>query len=112
MEQVKERRTQTRLLCAELMEVIWRDQSGRRRRSVANLQDISVSGISLQLDIPVCPGTEVELAHGEISLAGVVRHCRYLEGGYMLGVQLDERYQWSTKVFRPSHLLDPRTFAS
>lgn len=108
MEQIKDRRTHARLLCAELIELVWRDRSGRERRCIANLEDISVAGISLQIETPVFEGTSVKLLHGTTSLAGVVRHCRYADGGYFIGVQLHEGYRWSTAVFRPSHLLDPR----
>jgi hypothetical protein len=109
MEQIKDRRAHARLLCAELIELIWCNHTGRERRCVANLEDISTSGISLHMDIPIAPGMSVTMLHGVTSLAGVVRHCRYADGGYFVGIQFDQQYEWSTRVFRPSHLLDPKT---
>lgn len=109
MEQIKDRRSQARLLCAELVELIWQNHNGRERRCVANLEDISTSGVSLHLENPIAPGMSVTMHHGQTSLTGVVRHCTYAGDGYLVGVQLDPQYEWSTRVFRPSHLLDPRT---
>ena len=108
MEQIEDRRTHTRLLCAELIEVIWRDAGGREHRRIANLEDISVCGICLQVEDAIPTGTAVKLHYGEGILLGIVRYCRYREAGYVLGIEFDEAYQWSTTVFRPKHLLDPR----
>ncbi|MBV8072375.1 MAG: PilZ domain-containing protein [Acidobacteriaceae bacterium] len=108
MEPTKDRRSHTRLLCAELIELAWRDASGRDLHCIANLEDISVAGLCLQLDKPVFPSTRVKMVHGTTRLEGIVRHCRYDHGSYFIGVQWDEAYEWSTRVFRPRHLLDPR----
>ena len=49
-----DRRIEPRLLCADLVDVQWKDQTGRVRRSVANLEDISLSGACLQVEqLPV-----------------------------------------------------------
>ena len=45
------------MLCADLVDVQWKDQTGRTRRGVANLEDISRSGACLQVDRPVPLGT-------------------------------------------------------
>ena len=112
MEPIEDRRTQARLLCAELVELAWRNHTGRERRCVANLEDISVSGILLHVENPIAPGMTVTIIHGETSLSGTVRHCTYAGDGYAIGIQLDEQFEWSTRVFRPSHLFDPRTIQS
>ena len=39
-----DRRVEHRLLCADLVDVQWKDPSGRVRHGVANLEDISISG--------------------------------------------------------------------
>jgi hypothetical protein len=109
MEQIKDRRTQARLLCAELVEVRWRNHTGRERRCIANLEDISATGLSLHVESPIPPGMSITMTHGDTSLTGVVRHSTYAGDGYSIGIQLDDQYEWSTRLFRPSHLLDPRT---
>jgi len=82
-----ERRTETRMLCADLVEVRWKDPGGKARRAVANLEDISLSGACLQVDL--------KIPLGEI--------------GYFVGLQFEDGCKWSTKAFKPMHLLDPRT---
>ncbi len=104
---MSERRTDNRLLCAELVEVSWKDDGGRRRQRVANLEDISLSGICLQLEQEVDPGTAISVSYGDGELVGIVRYCVYRDIGYFLGIQLEEGCRWSTQHFKPQHLLDP-----
>ena len=105
---MKERRTDARLLCAELVEVLWEDDSGRKRRRVANLEDISLSGMCLQVEAAIPPGTAITMSYGDGEMVGIIRYCVLREGGYFLGVQFEEGCRWSTQHFRPQHLLDPR----
>jgi hypothetical protein len=105
---MKNRRSDPRLLCAELVEIIWKDKSGRPRRRVANLEDISLSGICLQLEISMPEGTLLTMRYGDGELIGIVRHCAFRDGAHFLGIRLEEGCRWSTKHFRPQHLLDPR----
>ena len=58
MQEMQNRREDNRLLCAELVELTWQDEAGRARRRVANLEDISLSGICLQVESPIPAGTE------------------------------------------------------
>jgi PilZ domain-containing protein len=105
---MQERRNENRLLCADLVEVIWEDDSGRHRRRAANLEDISLSGICLQVESRIEPGTPVRMSYGNGHLAGTVRYCVFRDRGYFLGIELGKSCQWSTEHFRPRHLLDPR----
>ncbi|MBV8707167.1 MAG: hypothetical protein JO182_01115 [Acidobacteriaceae bacterium] len=104
---MEERRINTRLLCAELVEVIW-DEAGRPQRRVANLEDISLSGICLHMDKSIACGTQLIVRYGDGELVGTVRYCRSGEFGNLLGVQLEKGSRWSSRHFRPHHLLDPR----
>ena len=107
MRSIQERRTNSRLLCAELVEAIWTDQKGAKRRRIANLEDISLSGVCLQLESAVLPGTEISVNYGDGKLVGTVRYCTFRDGGHFLGIQLEDGCKWSTKHFRPRHLIDP-----
>lgn len=106
---MQERRAEPRLLCADLIEVLWTDESGREQRSLANLEDISHSGACLQLDTPIPERTLLRLLHPKLELAGRVRYCIFRDTGYFLGIQFEPGCQWSERRFRPKHLLDPRT---
>lgn len=104
-----DRRVETRLLCADLVDFYWKDANGRKRRGVANLEDISVSGACLQVDRPVPLGTAVHISYPKGELSGVVKYCIFREIGYFLGVEFDAGSHWSQERFQPRHLLDPRS---
>ena len=108
---MQERRVDQRLLCAELVELIWEDQTGHERRRVANLEDISNCGACLQLETPILCGTPISVRYGDGLLAGTVRYCLYQPMGYFLGIQFNEDSHWSPKQFRPRHLVDVRQLA-
>ncbi len=103
-----ERRTDTRLLCAELVQLNYRDQAGHPRRTVANLEDISLSGACLQVEKRVPDGTKVVIRYGDGELIGNVKHCSFRDTSYFLGIEFGEGCRWSSHHFRPQHLLDPR----
>lgn len=105
---MEERRTDPRLLCAELVEVAWIDKSGRQRRRVANLEDISINGICLQIETLVPEGTLLSMHYGDGELMGTVRYCAFRDNAYFLGIRFEEGCRWSTQHFQPQHLLDPR----
>ena len=103
-----ERRIEPRMLCADLVDIRWKDKSGRSRRAVANLEDISLSGACLQLDLPIPLETNLRIGHPKGELEGRIRYCVYREIGYFLGVQFEPGSKWSQRAFKPLHLLDPR----
>ncbi len=95
-------------MCADLVDVRWRDKSGRSRRTVANLEDISLTGVCLQVDVQVPLTTTVRISYPEGEFLGVVKYCQFKEIGYYLGIQFEDGYRWSRARFKPQHLLDPR----
>jgi hypothetical protein len=107
METTSNRRGGGRMLCAELVQLIWHDEAGRERRRVANLEDISLSGICLQVESPIATGTAVVMQYGDGELLGTIRYCRFQDLGYFLGVELVEGSRWSSQHYKPEHLLDP-----
>ena len=102
-----DRRVEPRMLCADLVDIRWKDQAGRTRHIVANLEDISLSGICLQVESPIPAGTDIAMHYGDGQLVGTIRYCRYQGMGYFLGVELAEGCRWSSQHYRPQHLLDP-----
>ncbi|MBZ5575452.1 MAG: PilZ domain-containing protein [Acidobacteriia bacterium] len=113
---MQERRSQTRMLCADLVEVFWRDPDGKRCRASALLEDISVTGACLQMETPLPVGVQVRWCvssqpsakprSAKKEFTGVVRYCEYREIGYFTGVEFDSASRWSKKAFHPQHLLD------
>src|ERR1051325_5913301 len=102
---MQERRTELRMLCADLIEVYWEDNEHRGRETTALLEDISAAGACLQFEIPVPAGTRVHLLCGKEALEGKVRYCAYRDIGYLVGVQFALDCQWSQGDFEPAHLL-------
>jgi hypothetical protein len=96
------------MLCADLVDVEWRDKTGRLRRVLANLEDISISGACLQVDQAVPLGTNLHIRYPKGELQGRVCYCVYRDIGYFLGVEFEPGFRWSVTRFRPQHLLDPR----
>jgi hypothetical protein len=107
MDKMRERRSETRLLCAELVEVLWRDSSGREKRRIGNLEDISTDGICIQLEAAPEVGTPIRMLYEHGELSGVVRYTHYRDEGYFVGVELEKDSQWSLTEYVPEHLLDP-----
>jgi len=103
-----DRRYQPRLLCADLVEIEWKDKTGKARRAVANLEDISLSGACLQLDQAIPLHTSLKISYPNGRLAGKVQYCVYREIGFFLGVRFEPGTKWSQRHFRPLHLFDPR----
>ena len=106
------RRVEPRMLCADLVDISWKDPSGHTRRGVANLEDISLSGACLQVDRPVLLGADLRITYPNGELLGIVKYCVFREIGYFLGVEFHPGNQWSQRNFRPQHMLDPRRLLS
>jgi hypothetical protein len=103
-----DRRVEPRMLCADMVDVRWKDKTGSLRKGVANLEDISLSGACLQFDQPIPLQTDLHISYPKGELVGKVRHCVYREIGYFLGIEFEPGCRWSPRHFRPQHLLDPR----
>ena len=111
-----ERRLETRLLCADLVQICWGD-----RKLEGLLEDISPQGACVQLDESIPPGEMVSIAAvgagagTEVELplfVGLVTYCARLDTGYSVGILFAGRNAWSSAVFEPQHLLDPAELVS
>lgn len=103
-----ERRSELRLLCADMIEVRWIDRWGHTRQTAALLEDISASGACIQFEVAIPLGSQVRILCAKGALEGTVRYCVYREIGYFVGVQFAEGSRWSREDFEPQHLLDLR----
>ena len=99
------------MLCADLVNVRWKDKSGKTFRAVANLEDISHSGACIQVDVQIPLGVQVQVAYPKGNFSGEVRYCMYRDIGYYVGLLFENGSRWSEKSFKPMHLLDPRSLA-
>ncbi len=106
---ITDRRAEPRLMCADLVTLGWRDDGGRTRETVANVEDISPAGMCVEIDFALRPDTAVWVVVGSLELRGRVRYSKHLETGHLLGVQFEPGCRWSRRRYRPKHMLDPRT---
>lgn len=106
------RRSELRMMCADMVEVCWNERSGKLRSATALLEDISTLGACLQLEMPVPLGVEIRWMSPRQEFKGCVRYCVYREIGYFVGLQFAAETKWSRKEFQPEHMLDmPRLLA-
>ena len=107
-----ERRSETRMLCADMIDVQWKGRAGSEQRTTAILEDISSSGACLQVEEPIPLGVEIRWDQPRQKFRGYVRYCVYREIGYFVGVEFEASFKWSKKAFRPQHLLDLQTLVA
>ena len=103
-----DKRIEPRLMCADLVEIEWRDGNGRTQQAVANLEDISTLGACLQVEVEIPLRTVVRMTVMKNEYVGEIRYCVFREFGYFLGVQFEPGVKWSSRAFKPLHLFDPR----
>ncbi len=95
-------------MCADIVAIHWKDESGVEQHATALLDDISASGACLNLDSPVPLGTAVAIEYRKGHFEGSVCYCFFREIGYYVGVHFEPASQWSLVDYRPRHLLDLR----
>ena len=103
---MRERRSEVRMMCADLLAITWKGRNGRAHQDMALLEDISASGACLQLETAVPVGAEVEWKCPRQQFTGRVQYCVYREIGYFVGVAFEKTTKWSRGKYRPRHLLD------
>lgn len=108
---MRERRSEPRMLCADMLEVSWKQGDGKAQRETALLEDISHSGACLQLEQPLPTGAQIRWVSARKVFTGRVVYCVYREFGYFAGVEFDAVSKWSSESYRPQHLLDLQRLA-
>src|SRR5712671_4338806 len=104
--------SEARMLCSDLVDIRWKDKTGRGHKVTALLEDISASGACVQLEGPIPHNTLVRIFHAKGHLQGSVRYCVYRDIGYFVGLQFQADSKWSRKAFKPQHMVDmPRLLA-
>lgn len=100
------------MLCADLVEICWWDQTGAVDAAIANIEDISTQGASVVLDTALSVGAEVRIRCLRGEFAGVVSYCRHEpDFGYVAGIEFIGGSRWNRRKYRPRHLLDPLALA-
>ena len=103
---MQERRSEVRMLCADMVEVCWKDQAGRAQKATGLLEDISAFGACLQMETDVPLEAEIHWESPQQAFAGRVRYCVYREIGYFVGMEFEPESRWRKETYQPQHLLD------
>lgn len=96
-------------MCSDLVQLLWIDPQGAKRREIVILENLSLAGVGLFMGVEVPEGTAVQLLANDLQLSGRIAHCRFRENGYVVGLELDSDSQWAQEPgseFIPEHLLD------
>jgi hypothetical protein len=101
-------RREDRDLCADLVKVQWKPESGFARSEWAILEDISPSGACLEIEAPIPPDTIVSLQFETDRCQARVKYCKFEKSNCLLGVEFEEGYRWSRRKFKPQHLIQFR----
>ncbi len=101
-------RREDRELCADLVKVQWKLESGPTHSEWAILEDISPSGACLEIEEPIPPETIVSLQFKSDRCTARIKYCKLDKVNYLLGVQFEQGYRWSRRKFKPEHLIQFR----
>jgi hypothetical protein len=76
--------------------VMWEDSSGHQQASIAQLLNVSVHGVQLQLSqrLPVQNAVSCSAPKMGISGRGVVRYCNPKQGKYVIGLEFPNGSGW------------------
>ena len=105
------RRETPRLLCSDLLTIRWDSGRGFAREGVAVLEDFSAAGASLAFESRITPGCAIRLSAPSASVPGIVQHCTWTDGRYIIGVKFNE-ISPAGAAFTPDHVLDPAALDS
>ena len=104
---ISERR-EDRELCADLVKVQWKTESGKTQHEWGILEDISASGACLEMEKKVKPDTIVSMEFPTDRCQARVIYSRFDNVKYFMGVEFLEGYRWSRRKFKPRHLVQFR----
>ena len=104
-----QKRGEPRYMCADLVNILIHHEDRTVEETIANLEDISRSGACVQLQEAVRVGADIEIVCSMCRFKGKVRNCRFVEGGYDVGVAFDNPRAWDVRRYQPAHLLPIET---
>ena len=101
-------RREDRELCADLVKVQWKTESGKAQCEWGILEDISPSGACLEMEKNIQPDTLISMEFPTDRCQARVIYCRFDKVKDLMGVEFSEGYRWSRRRFKPRHLLQFR----
>lgn len=100
---MKERFSEERYLCAELVRLDWRKGDHIHSEHVV-LEDISTLGACVGMEDPIAPGTGATLTVGNKAFCCDVSRCDQRDEIYLIALRFADGDAWSAGVVKPQHL--------
>ncbi len=105
MSEAKDLRKSDRLMCSELVEIAFQDQTGRWVRETGVIENVGVKGLGVSFSIPVTVGRTVTVSNSRFRSEAIIKHCAFEEYGYLLGLEFSGGFEWNRADWEPEHLL-------
>lgn len=102
----KDRRTTSRKICSDLIEISFRDRNGDWATEVAVVEDLSTQGVRLSLDARLVKGQSVWIEADGFHGAAEVRYCELAEFAYNAGLAFQSGVEWDPAKWQPKHSLE------
>lgn len=97
-----------RVWCSEILSMRLEFASGRRQQLNVNLEELWPAGALFQTEARIPLRTRLKFARGGRTFRGKVTAQTFSRGlGYFVEIRFDRNCQWSTRQYRPKHLLNP-----
>ena len=74
-------------------------------REIGVLEDVSLGGVSISLNIPIPVGTGARIHTRDFEGQVAIRYCELGDYGYLVGVEFADGYRWDEGKWEPAHLL-------
>ena len=98
---MNERRSHYRLFCSDLAVLSWRDNSGADLKELANVENVSSTGVCLVISHSIPLGTHVEISGGGERVIGIVGHHAEQAAGHLLGIEIIGEFHLSMVNIQP-----------
>jgi len=83
--------------------ILWEDTDGKEHVSQAKIVNVSSRGIGLRADqaIPLRSPISCNDERFGVRGRGIVRHCTYVKGKYLIGVEFNSGTGWRESAVKP-----------
>jgi PilZ domain len=97
-------RKHQRVLCSSLLEIVLPKGDDPQPDIVGVVEDVSERGLCVSVDVAMRPGSAVQLRGMGHAIAATIRHCDSDEaGGYHVGLEFPQGYEWAADGEWPEH---------
>ncbi|HYM11382.1 MAG TPA: PilZ domain-containing protein [Bryobacterales bacterium] len=107
MKPEKDRRKNPRDMCSDFVQIAWQDDRQARISYVGLLEDVSPTGLCVNLELPAPVGRTVHLHTKGFEGDAEVRYCELGDYGYLVGLEFAEGQCWEREAWKPKHLVGP-----